>query len=165
MSLEEFSLIGEIIGGLAVLVTLMFLVIELRSNARTLRANTNAESYKNWADQNSVMSQHPDRVAISQTFDPTKTWDDFTPEQQASIQTIARSSFQRFQSLHFQYAAGILDEKVWQHNLVWCSSLVSYPVWKTIWENEKTQPVYSTEFVFAIESAPVVSVSIGNISD
>jgi len=165
VSLENFALIAEIVGGLAVLVTLIFLTVELRSNAKTLKANTNAESYANWANVNETLSQHPDRVAISQAFDTNKSWNDFTSEQQASIQIFARALFQRFQSLHFKYDAGILDEAVWQQNLVWCSSLVSYPVWKTIWDNEKTQPVFSAEFISAIEGAPVVAVSAGALSD
>jgi hypothetical protein len=45
MGLENFVSIAEIVAGFAVLVTLIFLTLELRSSAKTLRANTNAESY------------------------------------------------------------------------------------------------------------------------
>lgn len=165
MGLEDFVSIAEIVGGFAVLVTLIFLTIELRSNAKTLRANTNAESYENWATANEFLSQHPDRVAISQAFDPTKVLSEFTEEEQASIRNFARALFQRFQSLYFKYSAGILTEDVWQQNRVWCSGLVSAPIWKAIWDDEKEQPVFMPEFVLSIESAPVVKVSIGAARD
>ena len=113
MGLENFVSIAEIVAGFAVLVTLIFLTLELRSSAKTLRANTNAESYENWATVNEFLSQHPDRVAITQTFDPSKTLSEFTEVEQAAIRLLARSLFQRFQSLYFKYSAGILTEDVW----------------------------------------------------
>ena len=164
MGLENFVSIAEIVAGFAVLVTLIFLTLELRSSAKTLRANTNAESYENWATVNEFLSQHPDQVAISQTFDPSKTLSEFTEVEQAAIRLLARSLFQRFQSLYFKYSAGILTEDVWQQNRVWCSGLVNAPIYKAIWDDEKGQPIFIPEFVFSIESAPVVKVSAGAAS-
>jgi hypothetical protein len=89
---------------------------------------------------------------------------EFTEVEQAAIRLLARSLFQRFQSLYFKYSAGILTEDVWQQNRVWCSGLVNAPIYKAIWDDEKGQPIFIPEFFLSIESAPVVKVSAGAVS-
>ena len=42
MNLQDLASIAEIIGGFAVLATLVYLTIELRDNTKILKANTNA---------------------------------------------------------------------------------------------------------------------------
>ena len=163
MNLQDLASIAEIIGGFAVLATLVYLTIELRDNTKTLKANTTAEIYRNWSAQNHDLCQHPHLDIITRAFHADETVDKFEPIEQAILQTQGRGLIQRFQAIHFQYSAGIVDKEVWQQNSTWCHSFIQLPVWKAIWEGEISQPIYSQAFVAAVESAPTMEISVGSI--
>ena len=163
MNLQDLASIAEIIGGFAVLATLVYLTIELRDNTKILKANTNAEVYRNWSVQNDILSQHPHLDIITRGYVADEAWGNFEPTEQAILQTTGRSLIQRFQAIHYQYSAGIVDKEVWQQNSTWCHSFIQLPVWKAIWEDEISQPIYSQAFVAAVESAPTMEISVGSI--
>ena len=163
MNLQELASIGEFVGGLAVLVTLIYLAIELRSNTKTLKAEVNNTTYIGWSEFNTMMSQHPDREVIARAFNPQESFENFDPIDQFTVACVARTMIQKFSASFFQYKAGILGAENWTSYMTYCKSVFSLPVFATWWKEERQQPIYSPEFIAAIESASVEKVYFGDV--
>jgi hypothetical protein len=163
VTLDQIASFAEIIGGLAVLVTLVYLAVGLRENTKILRADATTATYLNWSAFNEFLSQHPDRLLFGRAFDQQEVWGNFEPIEQLTLSCLGRAMIQKFSSVFYQHEAGILDAEVWRQNSIWCHSFLEYPVWRDFWEEECRQPIYSEAFLSAIEKAPTTDISIGAI--
>lgn len=162
MNLQDLASIAEIVGGFAVLATLIYLVIELRDNTRTLKAKATTAALLGWSDWNALLSQHPERSVIARACNPQESIDNFDPEDQVLLDFVGRAMVQRFSASFYQYEAGILAEESWQQQITYCHSFLALPVWAAWFKDEHEQPIYSHEFLSAIESAPVMKLNIGS---
>jgi hypothetical protein len=162
MNLQDFASIAEIVGGFAVLVTLVYLVIELRNNTKILRAEASNTSYLGWSEFNAMLSQHPDKHVCARAFDRQEAFDKFEPLDQFTVSCLGRTMLLRLSATFFQYKAGVLDSANWDETATYCHSVFALPVWAAWWKEESKQPIYSREFVTAIDSASVESVYFGD---
>lgn len=96
MNLQDLASIAEIVGGFAVLATLIYLVIELRDNTRTLKAKATTAALLGWSDWNALLSQHPERSVIARACNPQESIDNFDPEDQVLLDFVGRAMVQRF---------------------------------------------------------------------
>jgi len=163
MTLTDFANVGEAIGGFAVLVTLIYLIFELRDNTRTLRTNETIADYIGWSEWNVMLSMHPDRAVIIRAFDPQESYENFELDDLAAIDTIGRAMLQRFTAGSLRYNAGIVDIDSYTQEITFCKSFLSLPVWHAWWEIEKRNPIYPKSFLSEIASASQVPVNVGGI--
>jgi hypothetical protein len=106
MSWDAISGVAEIIGAIAVVVSLLYLAWEVRANTRVMRANSSRDAQLQWAIVNEAICQSPDRMVIAKAFNPSATVSDLSEEEQHIIFFFARAVLQRFESELFQYRAG-----------------------------------------------------------
>lgn len=161
MTLQDLAAIGEFVGGLAVLITLIYLAIELRGNTKTLKAEANNTTYIDWSEFNIMMSQHPDKEVLVRAFNAQESLENFNLAEQFTIACVARTMIQKFSAAFFQYKAGILGIENWTSYMTYCKSVFSLPVFAAWWEEERHQPIYSPEFIAAIEAASTEKVYFG----
>jgi hypothetical protein len=161
MNLQDMASIAEIIGGFAVLTTLIYLVIELRNNTKILKAEASNTSYIGWSEFNTMLSQHPDKQVLARAFDPMEAIEKFDSIDQYTLACLGRTMILRFSASFFQYRAGVLDDANWHEHAIFCHSIFALPVWAAVWKEESKQPIYSQEFITAIDLASVESVYYG----
>ena len=143
MNLQDFASIAEIVGGFAVLATLIYLVIELRNNTSILRAEASNSSYNRWAEFNTMLSQHPDKHVFARSLDPNESFENFDLIDQFTLSCLGRTMIQRFSASYFHYKAGILDVANWDQHAIFCHSVFALPVWGAWWREESKQAIYS----------------------
>jgi len=146
MNWDAISGTAELIGAIAVVVSLLYLTWEVRANTRTLRANSAREAQIQWATVNEKLYESPNLDIISRAFDPDSIADDFTDEEKQIIFFFARSIMQRAESELFQYQAGLLETAMWEGHFLWVAGFVRLPVFKDWWETERNQPFYTQAF-------------------
>ncbi|MDG1734032.1 MAG: hypothetical protein P8M49_08215 [Thalassotalea sp.] len=161
MNITSIALIAEIVGGFAVLFTLIYLIFELKENTRTLKAKATTASIIGWSDWNYTMSQHKDKKIFTKSLDHNRVWDDFSLEDKSSLDYLGRCIVQRFMASFFQFQVGIMDEESWRQQITYCHSFLSIPVWKVWWEGESSQPIYNNLFIETVNSAHKVKLTIG----
>lgn len=64
MDIQDFGAIGDIVGGVAVVFTLIFLAFELRRNTRSVRASTSYEAQNSIALVNEAASRDPELLKL-----------------------------------------------------------------------------------------------------
>lgn len=161
MNLQDLASIAEVVGGFAVLATLIYLAIEVRDNTRVLKATATNGTALMWSEWNTMMSQHPDRVLFARSMDPKESLENFDPTEQVTLDFLGRGMLQKWSAGFYQYEAGILDAEQWENWITWCHSFLTLPVWAAWWSDEIKAPVHSQRFLAAIGSAQVAKLNLG----
>jgi hypothetical protein len=121
MTLEEIYYIGQTIAVVLILVSIIFVGLQVRQNTAATRAALHR--------------------------------DDFSDVERSRIAILNRGLFQKLEGLYFLYKYGSLDKAIWETRLSWAAGCIKLPFYRQWWDSEKTQSIYSGEFVAAIETA------------
>ncbi len=162
MTLEDFYFISQIIAAVGIILSLVFVGFQVRSDAEQTRLNTRAlkaasafEAAHSWGTLNESLMPLPDeffRLAI-ETHDPTKSWEDFPPESRLRMTGFYRAIFQKLEGQFYMHEYGSLDDDILKVRLEWAAGAIKSPFYPELWAQEKAEKIYSERFVAALESA------------
>jgi len=167
MNWEAAGAIGEIIGALAVVISIVYLSTQIRSNTRATKASAGFEAAHSWATTNEwVVDLDPKfKARAVESYRPDANWNEFTPEERTDISLMHRSLFQKLEGQYYLLKYGYLDEGIWKSRSKWAASLVSLPFYREWWIQEQQQHIYSDEFVKVIGSIDVFEMKAAGIED
>jgi len=149
MSLANLANIGEFIGGIAVIFSLIYLAFQIRQNTKTVRAATELDTGRQWSEFHA-------RVAHS--IDMADIWEkalgnpeDLTVTEKRRFFWLLAEYFSLVESLFRQRQLGFLGQDSWilQRNTV--AGLLLHPIVESWW-NSGASP-YSPEFKNSINMA------------
>lgn len=122
MKLERWGLISQIVGSIAILVTLLVLVVELRANTEAVRATT-AQSITN-ASRDFLLT-----VALDEEFSRIRHLGQtdrsaLTDAERQRFFVFSRGNWLYFQNVWIQWTLGVVDDRIWQTFVrIFCGSL------------------------------------------
>ena len=163
MNWDAIGAISEVIGAIAVVVSIIYLAVQISTNTKTMRANAGFDATHSWANLNEMMAAFPDDQlkAILRTYNSNESWDDFSELERIRISLTIRALFQKLEGQYYLYRYKTLDEDIWKNRAMFAAGLLQKPFYQTWWNIEKDQRVYSDEFVNAIESTTPIEVKPG----
>ena len=153
MTLEQIANIGEAVGGIAVLFSLLYLAYQIRDNTRTLKATSKKDISMWWSEWCREMSTNPHGVLHNRSLQPTSSWDEFSHEEQTVLGYLCRAVVLRFEAEYSLYESGMLEGSVWEEHRMFCRGLLEFPAWAEWWRYEQVQPLYSKAFIENILTA------------
>jgi hypothetical protein len=154
LTLSELANVGETLGGLAVLVSLIYLILEVRRNTRTAESTAAWNATVTLGELCEGISHNPSLSAlVVRASDESFSPDDLTEEELAQYFLFFRSVFFKYEAQWYLWKAGTLSDEMWQNRRTWAKSFVSLPVPSRIWEIEKQHHQYSSGFFESIDSA------------
>ena len=110
--LKKWALISEIIGGMAILITLVLLLIELQQNTAAIRTATYDDLVADLADYN--LTQITDNELSEMRFETRVDLSSITERQQYMLNRATLVRFQHYERAYIQWAAGYLDGSQWE---------------------------------------------------
>jgi hypothetical protein len=139
MTLETLGNVGEFLGAVAVLISLIYLALQIRQNTRTVRSAAHQAWSSSTAELNMVLASNRDfaRVFRTGSQDPTR----LEPEERDQFNIFLLQVFNAYQSLFFQFRQGMIDEVHWQSNLKTIRRILSAPGTRSCWDR------YSEDFL------------------
>ncbi len=149
MNWEAIGAIGEAIGAIAVIATLIYLAIQIRQNTESVRAN----SYQSWMSANlqigtAMSNQYQSNVVGAAIFDSRNLKSE---SEAVAFGMLYISVFQTAQSIDYLYKSGSLDENLWRAEMSRTAGLLGMPGVRQWWDGGgKTQ--LTPEFAKFIES-------------
>lgn len=160
MNWDTIGAVSEVVGAIAVVVSIIYLAVQISSNTKTMRANAGFEATHSWANSNEIFSQFSDDhlMTIVRTFDSTASWDDFSEVERVRISLSFRALFQKLEGQYYLYRYKTLDEGIWKNRAMFSAGLLRKPFFAAWWEIEKDQRVYSPEFIEALEATQPIEV-------
>ena len=111
MDLTQLADLGEFIGGVAVLVTLIYLAVQIRQNTKIVAAHTQTTLYESWATFASQVIQDPGVAALLVAArNPDAS---FSPEDAVRLEWLSVRLFGQWENAHAQLRDGVFDAKHW----------------------------------------------------
>ncbi|MFK7864552.1 MAG: hypothetical protein AB8B95_10050 [Pseudohongiellaceae bacterium] len=149
MNWEAIGAIGEIIGAIAVVVTLLYLAKETHTNTKAVVASSSRASNLGHAELDERLASNPylARIVV-ETSQPTMP--DFDEKEWMSFLFLARSLVGRFQDDFLQDKLGFQDSDLADVHLHYLRSMLEFPAWSKYWEDDKS--LWIPEFVKDVES-------------
>lgn len=142
MNWEAIGAVGEIIGATAVVVTLAFLLVQLRLNARLLDENRDAlrtqalqERTRSVVELHYLMIESPYLAPILTKIDSAPNLAEgigtLDPEERRRLVGFAMSSLTRIDNQIYMYQQGLFDDDYYEYNTR-SSVRARYPLWKAL---------------------------------
>ena len=162
MNWEAIGAIGEIIGALAVVVSILYLSIQIRSNTRATKASASFDATHSWALSNEQAHQMSaeDIADLNASYDVDADPNVLSEVGRFRVEAFHRALFQKLEGQYFLYKYGYLEPDLWRKRSAWAHGVIVLPFYKNWWAYELKQSVYSDEFVEAVMSAESVKVSV-----
>ena len=156
MTLEQLANIGEALGGLAVLVSLIYLITELRRSTRAARSSNAWNSTVALAELCEVIANNSQLAELNMRCHTKDTSpEDLTPAEFSQIFFLYRSVLYKYEAQWYLWVEGSLSDEMWQNRRRWAKAFISLPVPGKIWEMEMQQHQYTSKFVESIETMSI----------
>jgi hypothetical protein len=143
MALNDLASIAVILQGIGVIVTLVFLAVELRQNTRALRANsfqTVASEFARFDGQFVYDPAYADLVLRS-----LASLEQLTANERYRVAMAASLRMQLFDSLYYWHCQGVLEKPRWEAFERQCAIWIQHPGMRAWWQ--QSQIFYTPEFV------------------
>ncbi len=154
MSLSEWAAIAEVIGAIAVVITLIYLAIQIKHSKESLDANTRAirgqaisDITRNVHDQMHMLIQGHDVATAFQRF---ATDEQLNPIDAFLLDSVLSAVFVARQNEYFQWKQGLIDEDVFRslhHVILTCLGSPNGQHW---WDNEGRR-MFTADFVAFVD--------------
>ncbi len=158
MSLTDLAAIGSLVGSIAVVVSLIYLALQIRLAEKNQRAALNQGSI----DRTTAMLVtfgHPEYARMfAKAYQHDST---FTAEEIATLILMLRASLVGLQDSLVQHRQGLIDQVTLDNTQVSMRQQLAFPVWRAVWL--MTQHTYAPELRQLVDSliaeAPVAPAS------
>ena len=140
--LEELGNIGDFIGGIGVVVTLVYLAVQIHQNSRTVKASAAQSVIQSLADAYSMTAASPELcyIIVVGAKDPS-TLDD---RQRAQLYMWLTSWFRLVEQAYLHYKMGNIPQATWSGQLAHLRSALATPAMASFWRTRSQ--IYSEEF-------------------
>jgi len=149
MTLENWAAFAEIIGALAIIITLVYLAVQMRQTT----TSTNAAAYQSWlAVHDNIFASFDDERFCQAINSGMLNSCNLTEENFLQFIAWARRYLTMQQSLYELYRNGVIEKEMWDRNLRDLVGVIRYPGMKQYWDVGAKEH-FRKEFVQAIDEA------------
>ena len=145
--LDALDNIGDFLGGIGVVVTLLYLAAQIRQNTRMMRgaarqqlAQTSQDTIYRWADY---------APAVVAAFGSNE----LEPADELRVRQLCRGMFRGWENYAYQHRIGLVDLEEWAGVQVTIRKMLAHPTVAEYWSELRDE--YSKAFVEEIESVVV----------
>jgi hypothetical protein len=148
MSIEDLGSIGDFVGSIGVLISLIYLAIQIKGSTEAARTSTYQSIVSDFGALNRAMAATPE---LSSLF--VNAMEDFEPlsaDEKARMSQLFFVCFHNFENMYYQYRKGYLEDDVW---LGWKRLMLTYhsrPGFQSWWS--RRSDVFSGSFVDFLRS-------------
>ena len=132
MNWEAISAVSEIVGAIAVVISLIYVATQIRQNTKMMRSG--AKQSLTETTQNLIYKA----IDNSEEWVKLTTGDEpATPEEDTRMSLLVRATLRGFESQCYQYEAGLLEENEWYALRTAIRDICAWPGFNRYWEQLK----------------------------
>ena len=149
MTLNELGIVGEIVSSIGVIISLVYLAVQIRKNTETERTSTYRSVVSDFGSLNQAMFSNADLSYLY--VKAMENFVDLEPDEKARASQAFFVTFHYFENMYYQYRKGYSEEDVWRG---WKRLMLTYyarPGFQTWWSIRRV--VYSESFGDFLESS------------
>ncbi len=151
MNWEALGAIGETIGALGVIGTLVYLAVQIRQNTKSLRASTYQAVLDSSRSDNELILVHPhlEHVYRVGRRDPTA----LTDEERPLFRLLLAQFFLNHEMMFLQHQQGVIDDDLWERRQIALQMLASQPGVRQWWSGGRAmRRVFDSSFQELVDS-------------
>ena len=153
MNWEAMSTIAEVVSAIAVVVSLVYLAIQIRTNTKALKANGAWDSEIIYGNSNLEVARDPEfALLFSRASSASADIADFNETEQAQLYYGVRCALQFAQAQWWLWQSGSLPNELWEVRSRWAKNFIESPVINSIWQAELKQHIFSERFADDIQA-------------
>jgi hypothetical protein len=132
MTIMELGAIGEFVGAIAVVVTLIYLAIQLRQNSKTVQVSMIQAMERGVSDVLGQWSRDPETIALMRRA--RVSFDGLSENEKALVSTLIRRLVLHMDSMHWAFKQGVLPKEIWEREASvlrgWLNSEAGKATWR-----------------------------------
>ena len=148
MNLADLSALGSFISGIAVVISLVILILQMRQASMNQRATMHFQRLAIVQDASLTIIANPELSSLQirgGTGEPT-----MPPEMVMQYLVLTRNIFRLFEEFFYQHKDGMLDEVRWATNVRRFKLFATAPGFRAAWRTESF--AYEKDFAAWVES-------------
>jgi hypothetical protein len=145
MNWTKLSAIAETLGSVAIVVTLVYVAIQIQQNTDATLSSSRQASLDAELGLIFSMVNHPNSALASPV-----PFEDMTPQERLQMQLHANAAFRIRENLWLQFQAGTLDPATWETYRAFMILILSNPDTRQFWN--ATRAFYDPGFVAEIDA-------------
>ena len=142
ITLEQASYLAEIIGVVVVVISIIYLAIQVKQNTRSMRIQTVHDISSSFKAAQASIAHDKDLADVYHRG--VFNYDQLEPLEQLRFNLLVTSIVRVLDELLFQHAEGAVDESMWRGYKTLLEDVFRYPGYQAIWNIRKQQ--YSKKF-------------------
>ena len=148
---EAIGAVAEILGAVAIVVTLLYLAKQTQVNSRAAVSTSRTASAIAISEIDRAIACDPELARIvNQSFEDPKA--DYDNLDWLRFITFARSLFYLYEDSYIQSLSGTTDPEAADIHVAACIALIEFPAWREFWEVESRGNLFRRAFVDAVNS-------------
>jgi hypothetical protein len=151
MTLQDFANLGEVIGAIAVIASLIYLAFEIRQNTRAMRQAATQDIHRSLNDQTRCLVESPDLAALY--FRASHRPEELTGEERFRFQFLLTYVLSNFELAIEYYRDGLLNDEMIEGYVKGIHPLFENPLVVEWWEAEG-QGMFSPELRDQLSKPP-----------
>lgn len=150
--LQSAALIAEIIGGIAIIVSLIFVGLQIQQNTKATRAASAFEVNRMMAQNTLGYSLDTNAALLNRkVLDPSIAIEDYSKEERARADMLILGTVQAHLATFRLYQEGSLLQRDWEVHGSWAAYYRRLPLVKRYYESTIAAGLYDAEYIAEID--------------
>lgn len=147
MTLQDLGSIGEFLGAVGVMVSLIYLALQIRHNTRAVNASSNHAIDQSFGRVLALLIENERAAAVFSRG--VESLEGLAPEERNIFYSLLALLFKEFENAFFHYRQRLISESQFSAWAIAIGWYVGFPGVHTWWQNRRG--VYSAEFRHFVE--------------
>jgi hypothetical protein len=151
MSFSDLAAVGSFISGIGVLISLIYLGLQVRQNTRAVRSQIHQNIADSWFSVGAMLADHAREFTAGLKTDAS-TYEGMSDEDKFAFLTCIFAFFKHFENMYLQHKEGFMAADTWN---AWTGLMFMYwqmPAVQNWWKARRL--TFSPEFRRFIEESP-----------
>jgi len=147
MNWDQIGAISELVSGLAVLITLVYLAVQLKQAKHLMLSN----AHQSRTDRNIALVQFLANDDQSlRGFTGSLDFNSLDDLQKSRATLLFSATLRHFEDMHYQFELGVIDDDTWEANLVGIQGATASPGARAMWQ--RCKHMFRKPFIDLVDS-------------
>lgn len=130
MTWDAISAVGQLLGAIAVIATLLFLALQIRQNTVSIRQQCYNDIFTR---RQEILMRISENESLHRIWQRGLAGEHLTAEEGNRFTFISVQMFKHLEDCFVQYRSGVVAERVWNRELQMMATAVAFPGWHAWW--------------------------------
>lgn len=137
MNWDAIGAIGEVLGAVAVVATLLYVARQLDEQSRALTTGVRDSAFQQLQEWNYQVMADPQLSHLFQRGAATDDWSGFSPEERSRLIHVLYSFFKTFENIYLHTAEGSAPPEIWDRNCQVFLAYAAQPGCRRYWNDRR----------------------------